>query len=172
VLATKRTFASCGTLPMDRASVIQQDSALDKDKQTIVAPTEDDISSIARALIHADIVCKETLGTGLDGTRADLDRIQRIVDSGFVAREATYTLQALGMAFGKVFLNENSGYDWWMVEDEYGRDPAIRFQRTTLLAFPRTMLSKRVEDGESINVSGLYDQLRGRLSELVDDGYT
>jgi hypothetical protein len=145
---------------------------VDKDKQTIVAPTEDDITGIARALIHADDVCKEILGTGLDGTRADLDRIQQIVDSGFVAREATYTLQALGMAFGKVFVNENSGYDWWMVQDEYGRDPAIRFQRTTLLAFPRTMLSKRMEDSESIDVSGLYDQLRGRLSELVDDGYT
>jgi hypothetical protein len=76
------------------------------------------------------------------------------------------------MAFGKVFVNDNDGYDWWMVQDEYGRDPAIRFRRTTLLAFPRTMLSKRVEDGESIDVSGLYDQLRGRLSELVDNGYT
>jgi hypothetical protein len=76
------------------------------------------------------------------------------------------------MAFGKVFVNENPGYDWWMVQDEYGRDPAIRHQRTTLLAFPRSMLSKRVEDGESIDVSELYDQLRGRLVELVDDGYT
>jgi Domain of unknown function (DUF3806) len=142
------------------------------DKQIIVAPAEDDITSIARALIHADNVCKETLGIGLDGTRADLDRIQQIVDSGLVAREATYTLQALGMAFGKVFVTENSGYDWWMVQDEYGRDPAIRYQLTTLLAFPRTMLSKRMEDGESIDVSELYDQLRGRLSELVDDGYT
>jgi hypothetical protein len=37
-----------------------------------------------------------------------------------VEREATYTLQALGLAFGRVFLTENPGYDWWMVEDEYG----------------------------------------------------
>lgn len=145
---------------------------MDKDRQTIEAPTGDDVTSIARALLHADEVCNEVLGTGLDGTRSDLQRIQQIVDSGFVAREATYTLQALGMAFGKVFVNENSGYDWWMVEDEYGRDPAIRFQRTTLLAFPRTMISKRVEDGDSLDVAGLYDQLQERLSELVDDGYT
>ena len=145
---------------------------MDNDKQTIEAPTDDDITSIARALLHADEVCKEALGTGLDGTRSDLERIQQIVDSGSVAREATYTLQALGMAFGKVFVNENYGYDWWMVEDEYGRDPAIRFQRTTLLAFPRTMISKRVEDGDSVDVSGLYDQLQERLSELVDDGHT
>jgi hypothetical protein len=145
---------------------------LNNAKQTIEAPSEDEITSIAKALIHADEVCKEALGTRLDGTRADLSRIQLIVDSGYVAREATYTLQALGMALGKVFVSDNDGYDWWMVQDEYGRDPAIRFRRTALLAFPRTLLSKRVEDGEPINVSGLYDQLRERLSELVDDGYT
>lgn len=142
------------------------------DNQTIEAPTEDEITSIARTLIHANDVCMEALGTGLDGTLADLPRIQQIVDSGFVAREATYMLQALGMAFGKVFVNDNNGYDWWMVQDEYGRDPAIRFQRTSLLAFPRTMLSKRMEDGQPLNVLELYEQLRERLSELVDDGYT
>jgi Domain of unknown function (DUF3806) len=145
---------------------------MDNDKQKIEAPTEDDITSIAKALIHADDVCKDALGTGLDGTHADLARIQQILDRGIVAREATYTLQALGMAFGKVFVSDNEGYDWWMVQDKYGRDPAIPFRLTTLLAFPRTMLSKRVEDGDSIDVLGLYDQLRDRLSELVDDGYT
>lgn len=49
-----------------------------------------------------------------------------------------------------------------MVEDEYGRDPAIRYKRSSLLAFPRTMLSKRVEDGESVNVVELYDGLTRR----------
>jgi hypothetical protein len=48
---------------------------VNNDKQKIEAPTEDEITSIARALIHADDVCKEALGTGLDGTRADLSRI-------------------------------------------------------------------------------------------------
>jgi Domain of unknown function (DUF3806) len=171
VLASKLPFMAYGTRPLSNIGDAGA-TQMNNDKQKIEPPTEDEVTSIARALIHADDVCKEALGTGLDGTRADLSRIQQIVDSGFVAREATYTLQALGMAFGKVFVNDNDGYDWWMVQDEYGRDPAIRFRRTTLLAFPRTMLSKRVEDGESIDVSGLYDQLRGRLSELVDDGYT
>ena len=145
---------------------------MDNDGQIIVAPTTDDITRIAQALIHADGVCKETLGIGLDGTRTDLDRLQRIVDSGFVAREATYTLQALGMALGKVFVTENAGYDWWMVQDQHGRDPAIRYQLTSRLAFPRTLLATRLENGESIHVPELYEQLRSRLSELIDDGYT
>lgn len=76
------------------------------------------------------------------------------------------------MAFGKVFVNENPDHAWWMVRDEYGRDPAIRYRRTALLAFPRTMLSKRVEDGDSIDIADLYDHLEERLAALVDEGYT
>ena len=58
-----------------------------------------------------------------------------------------------------------------MVEDEYGRDPAIRYKESSLLAFPRTMLSKRVEDGELPDVEELFDGLARRLEELVDKGW-
>ncbi|MFC4312374.1 DUF3806 domain-containing protein [Steroidobacter flavus] len=54
---------------------------------------------------------------------------------------------------------------------EYGRDPAIRYKRTSLLAFPRTMLSKRVEDGELPDVVELFDGLTRRLEELVEDAW-
>jgi hypothetical protein len=131
--------------------------------QKIESPTESDIDAIARALIHAEHVVREALGSQLDSTRNDLGLIQRLLDSGAVERDATYTLQALGLAFGKVFLHENSDYDWWMVEDEYGRDPAVRYKLSNLLAHPSTMLSKRVEDGESVDVVALFDGLCRRM---------
>jgi hypothetical protein len=139
--------------------------------QNIEAPRDEDITSIARAWLHANSVCGEVLGEQLDGTSADLSRLQRIIESGVVDRSATYTLQSLGIAFGKVFVNDNPGYDWWMVEDEYGRDPAIRYKKSTLLAYPRTMISKRIEDGERVDVQELYDGLRTRLRQLLDEGY-
>jgi len=30
-----------------------------------------------------------------------------------------------------------------MVEDEHGRDPAVRIPKTTIILFPMTMISKR-----------------------------
>jgi len=87
-----------------------------------------------------------------------------------VEPEATYTLQALGLAFGRAFLNEFPDYDWWMVEDEHGRDPAIRYKETSLLVFPMTMISKRVEDGEPFDVGELFDGLAKQLAELIDEG--
>ena len=140
-------------------------------EQKIEPPTASDVDAIARAVLHAEHVIQEALGSRMDGTRNDLSLIQRVLDQGSIEREATYTLQALGLAFGRAFIHENTGYDWWMVEDEYGRDPAIRYKRSSLLAFPRTMLSKRVEDGESVNVVELYDGLTRRLTELIEDGW-
>jgi hypothetical protein len=53
-----------------------------------------------------------------------------------------------------------------MVEDEYGRDPALRYKDTTLLVFPQTMISKRIEDGEGVDVRELFDGLRERVEEI------
>lgn len=139
--------------------------------QKIEAPNESDIDGIARALIHAEQVISEAFGSKLSGSKADLLLIQKLLDAGTVEREATYTLQALGLAFGKVFIQENPGYDWWMVEDEFGRDPAIRYKQSTLLAYPRTMISKRVEDGEAVNVMELFDGLRRKMEDLAEKGW-
>ena len=121
-------------------------------------------------VVHASQVIEQALGDDLDGTRGDLALLQRVLDQGVVEREATYTLQAFGLAFGRVFLNEFPDYDWWMVEDDFGRDAAIRYKETSLLVFPMTMISKRIEDGDPFDVSELFDGLAKQLAELIQEG--
>jgi uncharacterized protein DUF3806 len=140
-------------------------------EQKVEAPSAEDVRAIAKAWIHASEISRGLLGEDLDGTNADLGRLQRILNAGAIDRTATYSLQSLGIAFGKIFINDNPGYDWWMVEDRYGRDPAIRYGGSNLLAYPRTMISKRVEGSESVDVQASYDGLRKRLSQMVDNGY-
>jgi hypothetical protein len=50
-------------------------------------------------------------------------------------------LQCLGVALGDA-LAEELQMEWVTVEDEYGKDPALRFPGTTVIAFPLTMISK------------------------------
>ena len=139
--------------------------------QRIEAPNTEDIDHIARQLIHASGLVEEVLGAGLSGELSDLAMLQNVLDKKVIEREATYSLQALGMAFGKVFVNNNEGYDWWMVEDEYGRDPAVRYRDTSLLAFPQTMISKRVEDGENVAFVELYEGLKSHLQRVLTESY-
>ncbi|HET6827360.1 MAG TPA: DUF3806 domain-containing protein [Ramlibacter sp.] len=139
--------------------------------QKIEAPSGEDIERIAQQLLHAQEVVLEATGSQLSGGMADLALLQRVLDFKFLEPEATYSLQALGIAFGKVFVENNAHYDWWMIEDEYGRDPAIRYKETTLLVFPQTMLSKRIEEGEDVDVEAMYSGLCEQLEEIRLENY-
>jgi hypothetical protein len=140
--------------------------------QHIEAPTEQDIDRIAHQLIHASDLAQAVAATPLSGGElTDLVLLQRVLDSKAVEPEATYSLQALGMAFGKVFVNNNEHYDWWMVEDEYGRDPAVRYKETSLLMFPQTVISKRIEDRDVVDVQDLYEGLQRDLESIREEYY-
>jgi hypothetical protein len=55
---------------------------------------------------------------------------------------------------------------WVTVQDEYGTDPALRYKTTSILVFPLTMISKRVEDGRAVEVEYLYEATITRVREL------
>ena len=136
----------------------------------IEAPTQDDFEQIAHSLIHAQQTITDILHAELDGSKCDLALIQRALDSGAIDKEAEYTIHALGLAIGKVFVNTKPDYDWWMISDEYGRDPAIRYLQSTLTFHPQDMLLKRIERGERVDVAELYDNLRAQLQEIIEGG--
>lgn len=140
-------------------------------QQRIEAPIEFDVETIARQLIHAQELVLHATGKKLSGRESDLGVIQAALDSRTIEPEATYSLQALGIAFGKVFIENHENYDWWMVEDEYGRDPAVRYKETTLLLFPQTMISKRVEDGQAVNVQEIYEGLELHVADILAENY-
>ncbi len=136
--------------------------------QEIGPPNETDVDRIAKQAIVASQLVEALDGCDeLDGTEGDLPSLQKLLDSGQLGRDQTFELQCLGIAFGRVVIRTLSGgFDWAMVEDEYGRDPAIRFGETSLLCFPMTMISKRIEDGEPVDILEMHEGLCERLIEL------
>ncbi|MCB9983399.1 MAG: DUF3806 domain-containing protein [Rhodospirillales bacterium] len=122
-------------------------------------------------LILAENLAKDVINERLDHSLNDLERLQRILDSGSIQPEATVPLQALGLVFGKMFVENNEDYDWWIVEDEYGRDPCIRYKETTLMIFPQTVISKRIEEGEDCDISDMYHGLLESLEEIRFEHY-
>ena len=75
------------------------------------------------------------------------------------------------MVFGSVFIEETENYDWWVVEDEYGTDICIRYKETSLMVFPLTMISKRIEDGETVSVIDLFSNLKADLERIRKENY-
>jgi hypothetical protein len=56
--------------------------------------------------------------------------------------------------------------EWVTVQDEYGRDPAIRDPGTTILLFPLTTISKRIERAEKVDVRQLFNDACQTVNRL------
>ena len=59
---------------------------------------------------------------------------------------------------------------WIIVEDEYVRDPAIRMPKSSIFLYPMTMISKRIERGEKVNVFDLFNSVAAQAEELQRQG--
>ena len=99
----------------------------------------------------------------LTRTKKDLPILQRLLDDKVFDGSQTYQLQSLGVAFGDVLATEFSLH-WVMITDEYGTDPTLRFKNTSVNINALTMISKRVENGERVDVFQLLEQTQEALS--------
>src|SRR5262249_1964061 len=70
-----------------------------------------------------------------------LGTIRAILQGNVLKPDQKYELQCLGIVLGDVFV-QDMGMEWIMVEDEHGRDPAVRLPKTTISLYPLTMISK------------------------------
>jgi hypothetical protein len=98
----------------------------------------------------------------LDGK---LKLLSTIVSQRWVEPNETVKLQCLGIALGDALAQE-LGMHWIAVEDEYGRDPALELPGTSVLIFPLTMISKRIERGEEVNVHTLFESICTKVREV------
>ncbi|WP_206107892.1 DUF3806 domain-containing protein [Paludisphaera rhizosphaerae] len=104
----------------------------------------------------------------LNHDEGDLNWLQRLVDDEVLAPRQTYELQCLGAVLGQVFATKTP-LKWVVVEDEYGRDLALQYPNTSVIVFPTTMISKRVEDGRDVDVVPIYRTIAAQVEKLKDE---
>ena len=93
--------------------------------------------------------------------------IHTILDNGWIEKDETWKLQSLGIAFGDALEQDVEELAWVVVDDEFGRDPALRWLDTNTLTFPLTAISKRVEEGTEFNVVELFIGFKKAVREAV-----
>jgi hypothetical protein len=92
--------------------------------------------------------------------------LQGILDAGWINPTETAKLQSLGVALGDALAQELH-MEWVMVEDDAGCDAALKMPGTTVILFPLTMISKRVESGDTVDVADLFAKVVERTRELA-----
>jgi len=105
-----------------------------------------------------------------DSLEGKLRLLDTIVRSKWIERNETVKLQCLGITLGDAVVQEFA-MRWVTVEDEYGRDPAVELPGTSILGFPLTMISKRIEQGEEVDIYDLFDGLCTKVREMKANGY-
>lgn len=95
--------------------------------------------------------------------------IDAILVNGWVASNETWKLQALGAAFGDA-LGQELLLDWVSVEDEIGATAALNWPGTSILTFPLTAISKRVERKEKVDVFVLFHEACANLRDIAFSG--
>lgn len=129
-------------------------------------PNDDDYSQLAEQWVAVTNLIEEEYGVPVDQSESAIELLQRVLDDDLVG-DNEYGLQCLGVALGRIMATNIVGLDWWIIDDEYGRDPCLRYNETTFQSNPITMISKRVLDGIKVDVRSLYDQTKLAVSKFA-----
>jgi hypothetical protein len=133
--------------------------------QNITALTETDEKRLRdqRAVVEK-FIADESSRQRYQTAAGKLGTIQAILRSNALKPNLTYELQCLGVVLGDAFVQDRK-MEWVMVEDDQGRDAAVRLPGTTVIIFPLTMIPKRVERGEKVDVFNLFNGVAKQMEE-------
>lgn len=95
--------------------------------------------------------------------------LQAIVDRKLVAADPRETLLGLGVEFGDL-LCSIPAFRWAIITDEHGRDPVVRWRSSETNISALTIIAKRIESGEQLDVAELFRFLPYRCALLQSEG--
>ncbi len=99
-------------------------------------------------------------------TKTDIETMQRLLDGGYVDENDTFMLQSFGVVLGDALARDMRILQWAVVDDKFGHSRALQYRTTDQVFFPVTMISKRVQHGETVDVQALYDQVKAGAEAL------
>ena len=128
--------------------------------------TDDDVARLdkQRALI-ADYLADDTSRAKFETAAGKLGMLRALLEANVFRPDQTWELQSMGIVLGDALVQE-LGFQWIIVEDEYGRDPALAVPGKTVILYPLTMISKRVEKGQAVDVFDLFNGVAAQVERL------
>lgn len=91
--------------------------------------------------------------------------IRAVLEGKVFRADQTFELQGLGVILGDALAKE-LGLKWKMAEDAQGTSPCLVLEGTSIVLYPQTMISKRIERGETVDVFELFNWTAAKVAEL------
>jgi hypothetical protein len=93
--------------------------------------------------------------------------IGEILESGSVQPHERQKLHALGVVLGDALAQEIPGMAWKMVTNQLGRHLALVYRDISITLLPVTMISRRLEKGEPVQIGDLFTATCAHVQEVL-----
>ena len=139
-------------------------------EQTITSLSEaDNVTFLQRRTLITRYLDEEGLRK-FENPVGKLGAVRAILEGGVLAPYEQSDFEALGIIIGDTYV-QDMGFHWVVVLDEMGKDFAVRYEETTVMIFPISMIEKRIRSGEIIDIFDLYNGVANEAEVLISNGF-
>ena len=110
---------------------------------------------------------KKQLTKDFTSSEADIQNIQKVIDSGKFNKSQRQAWESFGITFGTILVNEMDGMDWVTVIDGQKEFPALRFADTDLMVYPLSLIWNKVRNGETCDLKKEFIRIKGEVEALL-----
>lgn len=138
-------------------------------EQKVYRPSPADLEVMAQQReVIEKLLSPSDLETNYRTAPGKLGTLRAILAADVFKADQTFELQSMGVVLGDVFVLD-MGFHWVIVEDAYGRDFGLQYPNSSIIIFPLTMISKRVERGETVDVFELYNGTASEIHRILNE---
>ena len=141
--------------------------AKDKPWKEIIPVRVLEINAINEAYDWAVSTIKKQLTKDFTSSEADIESIQKVIDSGRFNANQRSAWENFGFAFGAILVNEMDGMDWVTVIDGKEEYPALRFAQTDVMVYPSRLIWNKVKNGQPCNLKAEYERIRSEVEAVL-----
>ena len=101
-----------------------------------------------------------------DSIEGKLKLLDVIIKSKWINKEETVKLQCLGITLGDALI-QKLNLRWIEVEDNKNVDPALKLGDSSIILYPLIMISKRIENDETVDIYSLFDGIVEKVNTII-----
>ena len=139
-----------------------------KEGQEIIPIRLLEIGEVNTAFDWASTTVKKNLTKDFTSQESDIERLQKLIDSGKIKEDQRSLWEYIGIALGTVLENEIDGMEWVTVIEGRKEYAALRFKNSDLLADPATLVWEKAKSQSNCNLLQLFEDIKEKVVNLLN----
>ena len=127
-----------------------------------------EIGNINEAYDWTSNMIKKTLTKDFTSQESDIERIQKVMDSGKIKFDQRMAWENLGIALGTIIENEMDGMVWVTVIEGRKEYAALRYKDSSFVINPAALIWERIKQNQSCNLRAEYEHIRNEVEKLLN----